>query len=110
MEATQPIENPKRKDNPFSHKSYKEDDAETRERKIKQLSKANRYIKYYQTLSDKYFPKLVAILDDIVHKCKSDGTISQVKEHFESLVKFLRGDGEPVTPISVYVHSLSLSL
>ena len=91
------------KNNPFMHKDYVEDDAETRNKKLKQLSKNNRYIQYYQTLSDKYFPKLMGILDDIIHKCKSDRARIGVKQHFESLVKYLRGDGEPVTPVSVYV-------
>ena len=91
------------KNNPFMHKDYVEDDAETRNKKLKQLSKNNRYIQYYQNLSDKYFPKLMGILDDIIHKCKSDRARIGVKQHFESLVKYLRGDGEPVTPVSVYV-------
>ena len=127
------------KNNPFMHKEYVLDSPETRNKKLKQLSKNNRYIqyvcfvsdsyfisssifqssfyRYYQTLSDKYFPKLMGILDDIVHKCKSEKARYKVKMHFEALVKYLRGDGEPVTPVSVYVcvcvcvfSGLSLSL
>ena len=59
------------KNNPFMHKDYVEDDPDTRNKKLKSLSKNNRYIQYYQTLSDKYFPKLMGILDDI-YKCTSD--------------------------------------
>ena len=95
------------KNNPFMHKDYVEDDPDTRNKKLKSLSKNNRYIQYYQTLSDKYFPKLMGILDDIIHKCTSDRARNRVKQHFESLVKYLRGDGEPVTPVSVYVHRSS---
>lgn len=82
--------------------AYKPVSNEEKLEKIKQLAKNNRYIKYYQELSTKYYPKLVGILNDISKKSRSEETRQKVKSHFSSLVNYLRGDGEPVTPQTVY--------
>jgi len=77
-------------------------DKATKLAKIKQLTKNNRYLSYYNEISSRYLPKLRTILDDIVSRSRSESTKLKVRNHFKGLVSFLRGDGDPVTPQSVY--------